>query len=84
MILIELLPLECKLNHKYMFPKFRNDFILESESGHFSIDKGQLLVGNVHLVQRDPDVFEKPEEFLPSRFKDEVSWFTKSHLLRLQ
>ena len=51
---------------------------MQSSSGTYKIQKGQKIVGNCHLAQRDKKVFEVPgckgvDEFDPSRFKQKVS-----------
>lgn len=51
----------------------RRAFFVKSSSGVYKIDKGQKVVGNCHLAQRDPKVFgisgcKSVNEFDPSRF----------------
>ena len=61
--------------------------MMKSNSRHYKIQKGQRLVGNCHLAQRDPKVFQVKgskgvDEFDPSRFKEKVR--ATPQLLRLQ
>lgn len=51
----------------------RDNFILDSESGRFSIKKDELLVANVHMAHRDESIFDQPNKFMPSRFENEVN-----------
>lgn len=37
----------------------------------YTIPKGSVIVPNLWSVHRDPNVWEKPDEFQPSRFLDE-------------
>lgn len=53
------------------FGRARDDFILDTECGKFMVRKDTLLVGNVHMAQRDSTLFDQPDTFKPSRFEDE-------------
>ena len=51
---------------------------MKSRTGTYKIQKGQKIVANCHLAQRDKDVFTVPgckgvDEFDPSRFNLKVS-----------
>lgn len=51
---------------------------MKANSGIYKVEKGQKLVGNCHLAQRDSRVFGVPgckdvDEFDPSRFNTKVS-----------
>ncbi len=51
---------------------------MKANSGIYKVEKGQKLVGNCHLAQRDRRVFGVPgykdvNEFDPSRFDTKVS-----------
>ncbi|XP_001636360.2 9-divinyl ether synthase [Nematostella vectensis] len=51
----------------------RRDFVVETKTGNYRIRRGQRLLGNCHLAQRDPEVFETPgakcvDTFDPDRF----------------
>nr|DBA28869.1 TPA: hypothetical protein GDO54_009159 [Pyxicephalus adspersus] len=37
----------------------------------YTIPKGSVIVPNLWAVHRDPDVWEKPNDFIPNRFLDE-------------
>lgn len=43
------------------------DFILDSSSGYFKVRKGELIMANRHLAQRDAKIFEDPEKFSLNR-----------------
>lgn len=42
--------------------------LIQASTGTYKVSKGQLLVGNIHLAHRDPDVFPEPNSFKPFRF----------------
>lgn len=46
-----------------VFGSATKDFVLESTSGYFQIQKGDLLCGNVYGAQRDPRIYKNPNEF---------------------
>lgn len=51
---------------------------MKANSGIYKVEKGQKLVGNCHLAQRDRRVFGVPgckdvDEFDPTRFNTKVS-----------
>ena len=51
---------------------------MKANSGIYKVEKGQKLVGNCHLAQRDRSVFGVPgckdvNEFDPRRFNTKVS-----------
>ncbi|KAJ7339349.1 hypothetical protein OS493_005743 [Desmophyllum pertusum] len=54
------------------FGRTKDNFILDSESGRFSIKKDELLVANVHMAHRDESIFDQPNKFMPSRFENEA------------
>lgn len=56
----------------YHFIVDRDNFILQSECGKFTVKKDELLVGNVHMVHRDESIFDQPNTFMPARFENEV------------
>ena len=70
----------------YLSTIFRRAFFVKSSSGVYKIDKGQKVVGNCHLAQRDPKVFgisgcKSVNEFDPSRFNVKVSVLRNNPLL---
>ncbi|OEL36944.1 Linolenate hydroperoxide lyase, chloroplastic [Dichanthelium oligosanthes] len=50
------------------FGRARKDFVLRSHGDVFQVSKGEVLCGYQPLAMRDPEVFERPEEFVPERF----------------
>ncbi|XP_062224354.1 probable inactive linolenate hydroperoxide lyase [Phragmites australis] len=53
------------------FGRARKDFVLRSHGGAFSVSKGEVLCGYQPLAMRDPEVFDRSEEFVPDRFLGE-------------
>lgn len=43
----------------------------------YTIPKGSVIVPNLWSVHRDPNIWEKPDEFQPSRFLDEKGQLIK-------
>jgi len=54
----------------FLFGRATIDQDIRSSSGTFLLRKGELLMGVIPFVHRDPRVFHNPEEFDPSRFVD--------------
>jgi len=51
------------------FDHARRDFVLQSHgSTAYQVYKGGVLCGYQPLAMRDPEVFDRPEEFVPERF----------------
>lgn len=51
------------------FGRARRDFVLRSHGGAaYQVTAGEVLCGYQPLAMRDPEVFERPEEFVPERF----------------
>ena len=50
----------------------RNEFVIFSSSGNFQVQEGDVLAGSLYECHRDPELFDDPEMFMPSRFTDEV------------
>lgn len=51
------------------FGRARRDFVLRSHGdAAFQVAKGEVLCGYQPLAMRDPEVFDRPEEFVPERF----------------
>jgi len=48
----------------------RSDLVLEARTGRYPVRAGEMLMGVIETVQRDPACFEDPEEFRPERFAD--------------
>lgn len=61
----------------FLVAMYRAHFIMNSSSGTYKIQKGQKVVGNCHLAQRDKAVFGVPgckgvDQFDPTRFNHKV------------
>ncbi|KAL6848499.1 hypothetical protein ACP4OV_021793 [Aristida adscensionis] len=51
------------------FGRARRDFVLRSHGGAaYAVAKGEVLCGYQPMAMRDPEVFDRPEEFVPERF----------------
>ncbi|KAJ1277489.1 hypothetical protein BS78_04G007700 [Paspalum vaginatum] len=51
------------------FGRARKDFVLRSHgAAAFQVSKGEVLCGYQPLAMRDPEVFDRPEEFVAERF----------------
>uniref|UniRef100_A0A8C4JD96 Cytochrome P450 2U1 n=1 Tax=Dromaius novaehollandiae TaxID=8790 RepID=A0A8C4JD96_DRONO len=44
---------------------------MASETAGYTIPKGSVIVPNLWSVHRDPNIWEKPDDFKPTRFLDE-------------
>ncbi|EDV28127.1 9-divinyl ether synthase [Trichoplax sp. H2] len=54
-----------------IFRRAKQDMFIQAYTGTYKISKGHLLVGNIHLAHRDPNVFPEPDTFKPFRFYDD-------------
>ena len=54
----------------FIYGRATRDRVIESVSGEFAIARGDLVLGVIPMAQRDPDVFDQPEQFNPGRFRD--------------
>jgi cytochrome P450 len=45
----------------------------EIELGGYDIPKETMLLVNIYPIQRDPNIWEEPNKFIPERFKEENS-----------
>jgi hydroperoxide dehydratase len=55
----------------FAFAKAREDLVIESASGRFQVKKGEVIHGVLGCAQRDPRVFDRPDEFVAERFEDD-------------
>jgi hydroperoxide dehydratase len=52
----------------HQYGRAKCDFVLESHENAFEVKKGEMLYGYQPIAMHDPEVFERPDEFLPRRF----------------
>ncbi|TVU33695.1 hypothetical protein EJB05_25528, partial [Eragrostis curvula] len=50
------------------FGRARKDFVLRSHDAAFAVARGELLCGYQPLAMRDPQVFDRADDFVPDRF----------------
>ena len=53
----------------FVFRRVTQPFVVSLNSGEYQIQKDDLLCGNVYLCQRDPDIFDNPDDIDMHRFK---------------
>jgi len=54
----------------FIYGRATDDFVLDSGSGPYAIDKGTHMMAVIPVAQTDPDLFEDPDKFDPDRFSD--------------
>lgn len=54
------------------FGRAEKDFLLESTSGTFKVNKNELLCGYVYAAQRDANLFDQADEFSIHRPREQV------------
>ncbi|KAK8596772.1 hypothetical protein V6N13_001377 [Hibiscus sabdariffa] len=50
------------------YAKAKKDILIESHEASFQVKKGEMLYGYQPFATKDPQIFERPEEFVPDRF----------------
>lgn len=53
---------------KCIFGIANEDFIMNSQCGLFKVQQGEQLCGDIYWTQRDPEIFEDPNDFDFERF----------------
>ena len=54
----------------FVFRRADESFVMHLQNGNFQINKNDYLCGNVYLAQRDPAIFDKPDELNFHRFRE--------------
>lgn len=52
----------------YQYARAKEDLVIESHEARFEVKKGEILGGCQPFAERDPKVFDDPENFIASRF----------------
>lgn len=55
----------------YQYGKAKIDMTIESHDARFEVKKGEMLFGYQPFATRDPQIFERAEDFVPDRFVGE-------------
>ncbi|KAK2980564.1 hypothetical protein RJ640_003524 [Escallonia rubra] len=63
------------------YGRAKRDFIIESHDAAFDVKEGELLFGYQPFATKDPKIFDRPEEFVPSRFVGEEGEEKLRHVL---
>ncbi|KAK2982875.1 hypothetical protein RJ640_009717 [Escallonia rubra] len=63
------------------YGRAKRDFIIESHDVAFEVKEGELLFGYQPFATKDPKIFDRPEEFVPSRFVGEEGEEKLRHVL---
>ncbi|KAK2969413.1 hypothetical protein RJ640_020356 [Escallonia rubra] len=63
------------------YGRAKRDFIIESHDAAFEVKEGELLFGYQPFATKDPKIFDRPEEFVPSRFVGEEGEEKLRHVL---
>ncbi|KAL1539565.1 E1 ubiquitin-activating protein aos1 [Salvia divinorum] len=53
------------------YAKAKRDFVIESHDEAFLVKEGEMLFGYQPLATKDPNIFDRAEEFVPDRFVGE-------------
>ena len=55
----------------YQYAKAKEDLVVETHDGRYEVKKGEILGGCQPVATRDPEVFDRPDTFVASRFVGE-------------
>ncbi|CAL1410947.1 unnamed protein product [Linum trigynum] len=50
------------------YGKAKKDFVVESHDAAYEVKEGEMLFGYQPFATKDPNIFDRPEEFVPDRF----------------
>lgn len=65
----------------WQYARAKEDFLVESHDGLYPVKKGEMLCGYQPFATRDPKIFDRADEFVPSRFMGEEGEKMLKHLL---
>ncbi|KAK6130947.1 hypothetical protein DH2020_035309 [Rehmannia glutinosa] len=65
-VVYESLRIEPPVSSQYA--KAKRDFVVESHDAAFQIKEGEMLYGFQPFATKDPKIFDRAEEFVPTRF----------------
>jgi cytochrome P450 len=54
----------------FIFGRAEKEFVLETGTGRYRIERGSMLLGVIPIAQRDPACYASPDDFRPERFGD--------------
>ncbi|KAL0366150.1 UNVERIFIED_CONTAM: Allene oxide synthase 1, chloroplastic [Sesamum radiatum] len=63
------------------YAKAKRDFVIESHDAAFQIKEGEMLYGFQPFATKDPKIFDRAEEFVPTRFVGEEGEKLLKHVL---
>ncbi|XP_010263820.1 PREDICTED: allene oxide synthase-like [Nelumbo nucifera] len=55
----------------FQYGRAKRDLVIESHDATFEVKKGEMLFGFQPFATKDPEIFDRPEEFVPDRFVGE-------------
>ncbi|XP_074365756.1 allene oxide synthase, chloroplastic-like isoform X2 [Apium graveolens] len=53
------------------YGRAKRDLIIESHDAAFEVKEGEMILGYHPFATRDPEIFDRPDEFVPDRFVGE-------------
>ncbi|KAL6504661.1 E1 ubiquitin-activating protein aos1 [Orobanche hederae] len=68
-VVYEALRIEPPVSSQY--GRAKRDLVVESHDAAFEIKEGEMLYGFQPFATKDPKIFDRPEEFVPTRFMGE-------------